>query len=153
METFENRLLQNSGCPLQGVVFCEGRGRFAVDVVAVAFLDAVGAAPVMPITASDVVEDIDVVLAFLDTDRDANDEDMDEDWGVISVTRLLGTGVRASDDRIDDICAETQGENVVQSNRGIVGEIMTIDIDGLIERQASMITGAQTIRALNRCRA
>lgn len=67
MVTFENRLLQNSGCPLQGVVFCVGRGRAVVDVAEVAFPDAVGATPVMPITSC-VVEErsavVDVLLAF-----------------------------------------------------------------------------------------
>jgi hypothetical protein len=56
MEMFESRLSQNSGYPLQGVVFCVGRARAVVDVDAVALLDAVGATPVMPITST-VVED------------------------------------------------------------------------------------------------
>lgn len=93
-----------------------------VDVDAVPFPDAVGATPVMPITSS-VVEDLsDVVLAFRDTDKDVKDEAA----GVISVTRLLGTGVRDSDDKIEESCADTHGEKAVQSNRGIVGEIMRI---------------------------
>jgi hypothetical protein len=41
---------------LQGVVFWVGRGRAVVAVVVVAFPDAVGATPVMPIT-SFVVDD------------------------------------------------------------------------------------------------
>lgn len=56
MDTFEKRLLQNSECPLQGVVFCVGRDRAVVDVDMVAFPDAVGATPVMPITCSVVDE-------------------------------------------------------------------------------------------------
>jgi hypothetical protein len=112
---FENRRLQNSGCPLQGVVFCVGRDRAVVDI-AVALLDTLGAMPVMPITSNVVEEDIDVLVAFRDTDRDAKDEDS----GMISVTRLLGTGVSEREDRIDDSCAEAHGEKAAQSNRGIV---------------------------------
>lgn len=108
------------------MVFCVGRERAVVEVVAVAFPDAVGATPVMPITASDLVEDVAVELEFRNTDKDAKVDDSEEDSGVISVTRLLGTGVRESDDRIDDNCPDTTGENAVQSNRGIVGEIMRI---------------------------
>lgn len=100
-----------------------------VDAVAVAFPEAVGATPVMPITASDVVEDVVVELALRDKDRVANVDDKDEDSGVTSVTRLLGTGVRESDDRIDDNCPDAHGENAVQSSRGIVGEIMRNDND------------------------
>jgi hypothetical protein len=123
---FENRRLQNSGCPLQGVVFCVGREAAAVDVVAVALLGAVGATPVMPITASDVDEDNNtLVLAFPETDRDAKDET--DDPGAISLTRLLGAGVSESEDRIDDNCADTHGEKAVQSSKDIVGEIMWID--------------------------
>ena len=71
MEMFENRLLQNSGCPLQGVVFCVGRERAVVEVDAVAFPDAVRATPVMPITCSVVDDRYAVVLLFCETDRDA----------------------------------------------------------------------------------
>jgi len=122
MDMFESRLLQNSGYPLQGVVFWVGRGRAAVAVVVVAFPDAVGATPVMPITSFVVDDWIAVVLALWDTDRDAKDEDS----GVISVTRLLGTGVRDSDDKIEESCADTDGVKAVHSNRGIVGETMRI---------------------------
>ena len=132
---FENRLLQNSGYPLHGVVFWVGRERAVVDVVAVAFPDAVGATPVMPITSSVVDERDAVVLAFHDTDRDAKDEDS----GVISVMTLLGIGVRESDDRIEESCADIHGENAVQSNRGILGEIMSIVTMMLNEWQASSI--------------
>ena len=127
MEMFENRLLQNSGCPLQGVVFCVGRARAEVDVVAVALLDAVGAAPVMPMTSSVVDERNAIVLEFLDTDKDAKDEDS----GVMSVTRLLGTGVTESEDRIEDSCADTHGDKAVQSSRGIVGQIMRIVVNDI----------------------
>lgn len=118
METFENFLLQYSGCPLQGVVFCVGCTRAVVDVDTVAFLDAVGAMPVMPITAFVVDDRCVVVLPFCETDIDAKDEDS----GVISVTILLGTGARDRDDRIEDNCADTHGDKAVQSKRGKVGE-------------------------------
>jgi hypothetical protein len=127
MEMFENRLLQNSGCPLQGVVLCVGRARAEADVVAVAFVDTVGAAPVMPMTSSVVDERNTIVLEFLNTDKDAKDEDS----GVISVTRLLGMGVTESEDRIEDSCADTHGDKMVQSSRGIVGRIMRIVIDDI----------------------
>ena len=152
METFENLLLQNSGCPLQGVVFFVGRERAVVDVVMVAFPDAVGAMPVMPITASDVVEDAAVVLAFRKTDREAKDEDEDrnEDSGVILVMRLLGTGERESDDRIDDSCADTHGEKAAQSNRDIVEEIMRFVIDNVRRMNGKLLSpSAQAIRALS----
>jgi hypothetical protein len=71
METFENRLLQNSGCPLHGVVFCVGRERGVVDVDTVAFPDAVGATPVMPMTCSVVDDRYAVVLLFCEMDIDA----------------------------------------------------------------------------------
>ena len=106
-------------------MFCVGRGRAAVDTDAVAFPDAVGAMPVMPITSSVVDDRYAVVLAFRELDRDAKDEVS----GVISVTRLLGTGVRDRDDRIEDSCADTHGDNAAQSNIGIVGEPIKIDIN------------------------
>lgn len=110
MEIFENFLLQNSGYPLQGVIFCVGRGRAAVEVIAVAFPDAVGATPVMPITARDVDEEAAVVLVFRDTDREAKDEAA----GMISVTSLLGGDERESDDRIEgNNRAEDEDEDVV----------------------------------------
>ena len=49
---------------------------------------------------------------------------------MISVTRLLGTGVRESDDRIEDSCADAHGEIAVQSSRDIVGETMRV-VDGV----------------------
>ena len=104
------------------MVFLVGRGRAAVVVVAVAFPDAVGAIPVMPITSSVVDDRSAVVLALWDTDRDAKDEDS----GATSVTRLLGTGVRDSDDRIEESCADTHGDKAVHSSKGIVGETMRI---------------------------
>ena len=45
---------------------------------------------------------------------------------MISVTRLLGTGVRDSDDRIEESCADTHGDKAVHSSKGIVGETMRI---------------------------
>lgn len=106
-------------------MFCVGRARAVVDVDAVAFPDAVGATPVMPITSSVVDDRCAVVLAFCETDRDAKDENS----GVTSVTRLLGTGVRDMDDRIEDNCADTHGDKAVQSRRDIVGGTIRIDID------------------------
>ena len=100
-------------------MFCVGRARGVVDVEAVALPDAVGATPVIPITSSVV----DVVLAFREADRDAKEEDS----GVISVTRLLGTDVTDRDDRIEDNCADTQGDKAVQSRRVMVEETMRID--------------------------
>lgn len=47
-----------------------------------------------------------------------------------SVTKLLGTGVTDTDDRIEDNWADTHGDNAVQSSRDIVGETMRIGIDG-----------------------
>ena len=90
------------------------------------FPDAVGATPVMPITSC-VVEDelkavVDILLAFCGTDKNARDEDS----GEISVTRLLGTGVREREDRIEESCADTHGEKAAQSTRDIVGRIMRI---------------------------
>lgn len=117
-------------------MFFVGRAAGVVDVEAVAWPDAVGAAPVMPITFSVVV------LAFPEADTDAKEEpDTDtkeEDSGVISVTRLLGIGVTDRDDRIEDSCAATHGDKAVQSRRGIVEETMRIDIDDA-QRKASSL--------------
>jgi hypothetical protein len=67
------------------------------------------------------------VLPFCETERDAKEEDS----GVIPVTRLLGTGVKDRDDRIEDSCAETHGNKAVHSRRDVVGETMRIGIDGV----------------------
>jgi hypothetical protein len=123
METLENRRLQNSGCPLQGVVLTVGRGRPAV--VDVTLLDALGAGvPVMPMTSGVVDEDSDeeVNVAFRAAERvDVKDAVEVSTAGVICVTRLLGTG---GIDRIEDVCAEAQRAYRVQRSRGTVGETM-----------------------------
>jgi len=108
-----------------------------VVVVELALLAIVEATPVMPMNST-VVEDRNaVMLAFWDTDIDAKDDDKDEVSGVISVTRLLGTGVRESDERIEESCADTHGDKAVQNSRGVVGRIMRAAVD--TERMTSCL--------------
>ena len=134
------------------MVFSVGRGRAVAEVVVVAFPDAVGAMPVMPITASEVVEDSTVVLAFRKTAGEAKDEDDDknEDSGAISVIRLLGTGDRESDDGTDDSCVDTHGEKAAQSSRDTVEEIIRFVIGNVRRMNGKLLSlSAQAIRALS----
>lgn len=67
IETFENLLLQNSGCPLQGRVF-EGRGLAEVVAVFLPLSDIVeGDNPTMAVISSVVVEVVAVAFCLEET--------------------------------------------------------------------------------------
>lgn len=70
---------------------------------------------------------------------------------MISVTRLLGTGVREREDRIEESCADAHGEKAAQSAKDIAGETMR-DVrsgNGMNGRH-SMPASAQVMRTLVR---
>jgi hypothetical protein len=114
MDTFENRRLQKSGCPLQGVVF-EGLARAAVVAEAVLLRGALEAStPAMAVTSSVVDEGMEVGVAMPFPTPDTIVAGMAPRADAIAVLALLGIG---DVEGINETCAKRHCASKAQGRR------------------------------------
>jgi hypothetical protein len=114
IDTFENLRLQNSGCPLQGVVL-EGLARAAVVAEAVPFRGALEAGtPAMAVTSSAVDECMMVEVAVSFPTPDTIVAGMVLRADAIVVIALLGIG---EVEGIDETCAKRHCASKAQGKR------------------------------------